>query len=133
LQHITNICQVQKLVGVVLDAHCCRHATDEVLLAVAPQDTGQQSGFAQDLEAVADADNRFAHARECRYGIHDWRKTRDGSGAQVIAVRKATRQNQRVVGAQVSLFVPHERATMTQHIGDDVRTIALAVGARGKQ
>ena len=52
---------------------------------------GQQARFAQNLEAVADAQHQAAGAREALDGAHHRRKSRDGAGAQIIAVGKSAR------------------------------------------
>src|SRR5699024_7782806 len=61
---------------------------DEVQALVAGQRTWQQPCFLQDLEAVADAQDWQATTRSLDDGAHGWRDRCDGTGAQVVAIRK---------------------------------------------
>src|SRR5436190_1198487 len=58
-------------------------------IAVAQHRAGKETRLEQDLEAVADAQDRPAGAGELEDGGHDRREPRDGAGAQVIAVRES--------------------------------------------
>ena len=62
-------------------------------LAVAEQRAGQQAGFHQDLEAVADAEHQAAVGGELLDRLHHRRKVGDGAAAQVIAVGEAAGQD----------------------------------------
>src|ERR1700761_303800 len=63
-------------------------------------------GFAQDLEAVADAEHRQpGPGRGDQFG-HDRGEPRDGPAAQVVAVGEATGQDDRVHAVQVVLVMP---------------------------
>jgi len=96
---------------------------------VAPQNAGQKSRFAQNLKAVANAQNRFAIRRELGDRIHHRRKARDRAGAQIVAVRETAGNDDAIKRRQIVGVVPHELAAVTQNIGHDVKRVALAVGA----
>ena len=128
-QHIADIGAVEELVLVMLDTDVGIDLTDEMLARVAAQSAGQQVGFAENLETVANADDGFAQGGEFGDRIHDGRETGDGAGAQVVAVGEAARQNERIERRKVRLFMPDARLGMTEHLLDDVRTVAVAVGA----
>ncbi len=80
---------------------------DEFQVGVAHQDARQQPGFAQDLEAVADAQHQSAARRMGPHRIHDRRPARDGAAAQIIAIGKAAGQHDEVgAGGQRGLGMP---------------------------
>src|SRR5262249_55903356 len=62
--------------------------------------------FAEDLEAVADAEHEPARLRMARYGLHDRGEAGDRATAQVVAIRESARQHDAVDVAQVLLLVP---------------------------
>ncbi len=76
--------------------------------AIAQQRAGQQAGFHQNLEAVADAEHQAAIGRELLHRAHDGRETRDGAAAQIIAVGKSAGQNDGVDVAEIGGIVPDE-------------------------
>jgi hypothetical protein len=76
---------------------------DKVQGAIAQQGAWQQTRFREDLKTVANADDQTAPFGEFRNGI----KT-----------------------AQVAPFVPDKFGVATQHAGDDMVAIAVAVAAR---
>ena len=69
------------------DAHVNVFA-DEVQVAVADQRTRQQSGFAENLKTVADAEHKAAAVGKLLDRVHHRRKARERAGAQIVAVRK---------------------------------------------
>ena len=56
---------------------------------IAQQRAGEQAGFHQNLEAVADAEHEAAVGGELLHRAHDGREAGDGAAAQVIAVGEA--------------------------------------------
>ena len=64
-------------------------AADELEAAIADQRAGEQSGFDQDLEAVADAQDEAALGGEAADGAHDGGELGDGAAAEVVAVGEA--------------------------------------------
>src|SRR5450759_5064910 len=61
-------------------------AADEAQILAAHQYPRQQAGFAQDLEAVADAEHQPALCREAAHRVHYRRARRDRPAAQVVAL-----------------------------------------------
>ena len=51
----------------------------------------EQSGFAEDLEAVADPYNKTAFAGEGTDRLHHAREFRDGTGAQIVSIGETSR------------------------------------------
>src|SRR6267143_501720 len=78
----------------------------ELETGIAHQRAGEQSGLAQDLETVADAEYGTARARVRGDGTEYRRKARDRPGAKIIAVAEAARQDDRIRLPQVGIAVP---------------------------
>src|SRR5205807_9457814 len=102
-------------------------STDEMQLTIANQSPRQQTCFAQNLKAIANAQNQIAFRGEFFYGVHDRRKAGQRSGAQVIAVRKTARNDHGIVTAQVSIAVPDEIDRLADVFRDHVIRIVIAV------
>src|SRR2546421_8484959 len=102
-------------------------SADEMQLTIANQRPWQQACFAQNLKAIADAQNQIAFCGEFFHGIHDRRKAGECAGAQVIAVRKTARNDHRVVTGQVSIAVPDEIDRLAHVFRDHVIRIVIAV------
>ena len=103
-------------------------AADVALARVAHQRAGQQSRLAQNLEAVADAHHQAARVGKAAYALHDRRKPRDGAGAQVIAIGKSARHQDRVAAFQVVRLMPQIRHRLAHHAAEHVVRIVVAVG-----
>ena len=96
----------------VLDAQV--HPLAAVLeRVVAHERAGKEVGLAEDLEAVADADDGLAGLGVPDDGLHDGREAGDGAGAQVVAVGEATGEDDAVVGGEIALAVPDEVGLLT--------------------
>src|SRR5581483_10746520 len=63
--------------------------TNEPQRRIRTEDAREQPGLAEDLEAVADAEDRAAGVGERGDRGHDAREARDRAAAQVVAVREA--------------------------------------------
>ena len=84
-------------------------AADELEVAVPAQHVREQPGLAEDLEAVADPEHGTARGRELAHGVEHRREAGDRAAAQVVAVREAARQHDRVrLARQLLLRVPDE-------------------------
>ena len=70
---------------------------------------GQQVRLGENLEAVADAEDRHAGLRLLDDGLHHRREAGDGAGAQIVAVGEAAGQHHRVDLLEV--LVRCQRAT----------------------
>ena len=75
-------------------------------MVVANERSGQQVGLAQDLEAVADAQDGQASSGLAHDFAHDGSGCRDRTAAQVVAVGEATGDDDGVDTVQVGVLVP---------------------------
>src|SRR4051812_36696514 len=83
-------------------------AADEAQLAIGQQRARQQARLAQDLEAVADAEDQATVAGELDDRLHDRREARDGPDAQVVAVGEPAGDDDGVDALQVAVAVPEQ-------------------------
>ena len=90
---------------VVLDAHDLVEAA-ELAVVVADQRAGQQVRLAQDLEAVADAEDGHPSLGGRDDLGHDGGEAGDRAAAQVVAVGEAAREHDRVDALEVVVAVP---------------------------
>ena len=81
-------------------------AADEFEPAIADQRAGQQAGFDQDLESVADAEHQPAIGGEFLDRLHHGREFGDGAAAQVIAVGEAAGKDDGIDIAERGGIVP---------------------------
>ena len=75
-------------------------------IAIADQRAGQQPGFAEDLEPVADAQDQAAVVGELLDGLHHRAEPRDRAAAQIIAVAESAGHDDGVGVAERSFLVP---------------------------
>src|SRR5438874_4655181 len=107
------------------------HVLASVLQAsIAQHRARKQSGFEEDLKAIADAEPRAAAVRKCAYFGHDRREARHRPGPQVVAVRKATGQNHDVRAPQIRILVPEVLRVLAEHLPGCVKRVLVAVAAR---
>src|ERR1039458_958962 len=106
-------------------------AADEPEAAVANQRAWQQPGFHQDLKAVTEAHHQSPCRREFADRAHHRRKPGDGPAAEIIAVREAARQNDRIYVAQTRRIVPDIFRFLAEVGGDSVESVVVAI-ASGK-
>ena len=105
-------------------------AADKVQIAIAHKSAGQQAGFDENLEPVADADDEPASGGEALYGAQHGRKARDSTGTEVISVGKTARQHDRVKAGQVFRLVPHEIGGLAKVLTQRVERVVIAVRTR---
>src|SRR5262245_51953325 len=103
--------------------------TDELQIAITQQSARQKSGFAQNLESVTDAQNDTALAGKIPDGLHDRREARDRARPQVISVREAAGQNDRIVAVYLLFFMPDEVHGLADDFADHVICVVIAIGA----
>jgi hypothetical protein len=60
------------------------------------------------LKAVANTQYEATGAGELFHRVHDWGKTCEGPGAQVVAIRKTSGNNQRIERVEISISMPDE-------------------------
>ena len=67
--------------------------TDVLQSRVAHERAGKQAGFAENLEAIADADNQSASNGKFSDLLHDGRKLGDGARTQIVTIGKSAGHN----------------------------------------
>lgn len=75
-------------------------------VGVAQEGAGQQATFAQNLESVADTQDKTTVLGVIGYGGHDGRQLGDGTRTQVISVGETAGHKNVGTTLQVSVFVP---------------------------
>ena len=96
---------------------------------IAHHRAGQQPGFAENLETVADAENQAAGTRESIHRFHYRRKARNGAGAQIIAVGEPAGQDDDVAAGEIFGLVPDEFDGLVEDVGDGVVSVVVAIRA----
>src|SRR5688500_14021534 len=96
-------------------------------VAVAQHRTREQPGFAENLKAIADPEHGAAAAGKFRHAGHDWREPGDGAGAEVIAVREASRQHHHVGPLQGGFLVPDEFRILPEHVPGGMIGVVIAI------
>src|SRR5690606_22954652 len=97
--------------------------------AVAHQGARQHPGFAQDLEAVADADHGDAVVGGLLDRLHDRGLSRHRAAAQIVAVGEPARQHDQVEAlGQFGLGVPDHLDLFASGTFDGDLAVAIAVG-----
>jgi hypothetical protein len=101
----------------------------ETQAGVANHGARKKSGFEKDLKSVADSEDDPASACEFFYAAHDGRKTRDGSGAEIVTVRKSTGKNYGVGAGEISGLMPDEFGLLAENVMRDVESVIITIGA----
>ena len=86
----------------------------ELQIAVADERAGQQAGFGEDLEAVADAEDEAAVVGELFHRLHHRAEPRDGAAAQIIAVAETAGHDDAVGVAEGIFLVPDVAGGMAE-------------------
>ena len=105
----------------------CTLLADVAVAGVAHEGAGQESGFGEDLEAVADAEDEAAGCGETLDGLHDGSEGGEGSGAEVVAVGEASGDEDGVAVLERGGGVPEEGGLGAEDVGDDVVGVVVAV------
>jgi hypothetical protein len=103
---------------------------DEFLTGIAQQYPWEETRFTEDLESVANPKNTASIYRVPYHRLHHRRKACNGSGPQIVTVRKSSRQNDTILGCEVSeigLFVPQHPHFCTHDSPKDVLHIMIAI------
>ena len=103
---------------------------NKVQIAITNECAGQQACLAEDLKAVTNTEHEAATFGKLLDGIHYGRKAREGSGTQVVSVRKAARKYHCVVCRQIRFTVPDEIDWLSDVFRDHVIGIVIAVRTR---
>src|SRR6185437_7198908 len=102
-------------------------ARGETQVDVRQQRARQQTRLAQNLEAVADPEHRPAFAGELDHRLHRLREARDRTGAQVVPVGEAARDDDRVGALQVAVAMPDQLGV--PHVPRGLDRVHLVAGA----
>jgi hypothetical protein len=103
-------------------------AADEAEAGVAHHRAGEEAGFEEDLETVADAEDQAAVFREFGDGVHHGRKAGDGAGAEIVAIGEAAGEDDGVAIVEVFGLVPDEFDGLLKDVADGVEGVVIAVG-----
>jgi hypothetical protein len=104
---------------------------NKLLLLVPGKCSGQQPGFAEDLETIANTPDLTSIIGKSYNRLHDRRKLGDGAGPQVIPIGKATRQYNTIFFRKSfnrRLFVPQFPDISAQHRAQHVHHIIITIG-----
>ena len=103
---------------------------DEVEAFVANEGAGEESALAEDLEAVADAENGAAGCGETFYRLHDRRELGDGSAAEVVAVGETAGNDDGVEAGERGVLMPHEVGGGAGKVIESENAVLVAIRAR---
>lgn len=101
---------------------------DELKGPVADHCSGKKTHLQKDLKAVANPKDPSAFGGESGYTAHDGRETGERARAQVVTIRKSTRQDDAIQIFDVRLFMPNESSFLIQDVLEGVITVVIAVG-----
>src|SRR6185437_3867186 len=105
--------------------------THEFEARVAEERSGQQPSLTSNLKAVTDGEHRATAFGEGDDVLHHRAESRDGAGAQVVAVAEAAGKHDDVALAQIVILVPEEHGLFTQPFDD--RLIGGVIAARARK
>src|SRR5262245_21242596 len=95
--------------------------------AIADERAGEQAGFAQHLEAVANAKHEPAVGGKLLHRSHHGTEPRNRAATQVIAITKSAWNNHGIDGPQRTFLVPDEPGGVAEEL-DGVDGILIAIG-----
>src|SRR5947209_15915181 len=129
LQHLTRPALRSERRRSALDPQV--HRLADVLEPRIPQQRSrQQSRLTKDLKTITDAEHQPAALRELSHSSHHRREAREGTGAQVIAIRKPTRHNHRIAIFELRALVPKIRDWLLGDALDDMKSVLVAIRPR---
>ncbi len=102
---------------------------DEVEAFVANEGAGEESALAEDLKAVADAQDGATGCGETFHRLHDLRELGDGSAAEVIAVGEAPGNDDGVEAGERGVLVPDEVGRGAGKVIESENAVLVAVRA----
>ena len=107
-----------------------RGLANEVEVAVADEGSGEKARFGEDLEAVADAEDKFALGSMVTGGPQSRGKAGDRTTAQIVAIAKTTGDDDDIEVAQVTVLVPDHAGGLAEEALGHPEDIAIAVRSR---
>ena len=97
---------------------------------IADQRSGQESGFTQYLEPVADAQHQSSAVGELLHSSHDVAVSGNGAGAQIISIAETARDYDCIGIAQAGLFVPKQAGIVSQNVFENMNTVLVTITSR---
>ncbi len=98
----------------------------ELQVVVTHEYAGEETGFAEHLEAVADAEDESAIVGEPGDGVHDGGEAGDGAGAEVVAIGEAAGEDDAVNVGEGCLLVPEVAGVLVKDVAEGVMAVAVA-------
>jgi hypothetical protein len=102
--------------------------TDEPETRVSHQGARKETGFAEDLKAVANPKDQATFIRELRHGLHHWGKARDRASAQIVSISESAGQNDYIAACQVFGLMPDELNGLPKNVTDSIKGVMIAIG-----
>ncbi len=103
---------------------------NKLLRLVESESTREQSRFAKNLEAIADAQYQAAPLGVFLYALHDRSQGSHRPTTKVVTVGKATRQDYQLVFAKRRPFLmPNAVGFKAREFGERVNRVIVAIGA----
>ena len=102
---------------------------DEAEVAIADERAGEQVGFDEDLEAVADAEDEATLGGVFFERGHDGRVAGDGAAAEVVAIGEAAGEDDEVEAVEAGGIVPDEFGGHVEIGGEGVPGVVVAIAA----
>ena len=102
---------------------------DEMQGVIADEGAGEEAGFAEDLEAVANAEDEFAAGGLGGDAAHDGGEAGDGAAAEVVAVREATGKDNEIELFNRGFLVPDVFCFQAEIALKNVIAVLVAIGA----
>jgi len=129
LQHISWLEQMGERRRIILYPEMNPLATvlEMVILQQCP---GKETGFTQNLEAVADTNNQFTPLRKILHRSHHRGKPGYSSCPKIITIGKASRKDNTVVSRKVSLLMPDIADFLPQNILQSIIAVSVTPGTR---
>ena len=133
---ISQYLALRQLIGkrAVRRLHAQMHLFADVFQPrIAHQRPWQQASLSQDLKPVADAQHQSASGGKLLHRLHHRRKPSNRPGAQIVAIRKAARNQHRIHALQILRVVPEKRNRLLRNLRDHVVGVVVAIGPRKDQ
>src|SRR5580704_5744769 len=82
-------------------------------------------GLAQNLKAVADANNQAAIGGELRYAFHNRREARNRPAAQIVPITEAPWQHDALGASQTLILMPEQRCFLAENLAQRINGVAI--------
>ena len=106
-------------------------AADELQLVVADEGAGEEAGFGENLEAIAEAHDKAAGVSEFLHGTDDGGEFRDGTAAEIVSVAEATGEDDGInIRRNGGFLMPEKRGLGAYVLRHGVVCIVIAITSR---